>query len=656
VSRTRTRILLVIVLLCALAGAGDLLDQSGKPDGFGIGSLIAAVGLGVVTVLDSVLTDQLSDMRKRKADIADQRAAGVQQPQGRLPLVREITNPVGIGVHPAPPGAVPADRVPVYVERHFDAELRAAIGRGGFTLLVGDAAAGKTRSAFEAMRAVVPGHVLIVPAGAAHTRAAVASALSEPRSVLWLDDLRTFLRDGDGDGITRKDVVELLAGTGLHRVILATMRAMDESSLIGGLPGSDSLIPVRSVLDQVTSRFFVARLFDDGELARTRELARTDDRLLNALRYAAGSGRDQDSAIGIGEYLASGPQLYDLWTDAWSRGVAPRAAALIAAAIDCRRAGFSAPLPRPLLDSLHEDYLRDRGGGRLMPEDIEVAWTWALALRESGSTLLQRADDDHYEVFGYLIDAFERRHGHQPAPERVVRAALDCADAPDATAIAAVAWTQDRNVLARDAFERQYTVLSQRADPDVVEVLAVRCNRITTKLAASWPGPDESELRFAAAEYRDILAALRPADPGYVLRVRGNLATVLSSLHEFEEAETELRRALAEAGEPPADDLAVLVLRSKLATVLLKMVRLTEAEAEFRVVIPAQAATLGAEHRGTLDSRNDFGMLLTALGKYDEAKAELGAVLEICRRVFGEEHPDTQMTAANLAAVIKRVG
>jgi len=241
-------------------------------------------------------------------------------------------------------------------------------------------------------------------------------------------------------------------------------------------------------------------------------------------------------------------------------------------------------------------------------------------------------------------------------PERVVRAALDCADAPDAAAIAAVAWTQDRNELARDAVERQYAVLSQRAEPDPLEVLAVRCNRITTKLAASRPPPDERELRYAAAEYRDILAVLPPGDPGVLLRVRGNLATALSSLHEFDEAETELRRALREAGEPPADDLAVLVLRSNLATVLLNMFRLIEAEAEFRVVIAAQAAALGAEHRGTLDSRNNFGVLLTALGRYDEAKAELGAVLEICRRVFGEEHPDTQETAANLAAVIKKAG
>lgn len=664
-TRIRTRPLLVLVVVCVLAGVGDLLGQSGNPDGFGVGSFVVAAA-AVVAILVNVLTDQFADMRKQKAELADQRTAGVQQPQGHLPLVQEIANPVDIGVHPAAPGVIFQNRVPVYIERHFEAELRAAIRSGGFTLLVGDAAAGKTRSAFEAMRAVVPGHALIVPATAAHMRAAVTSALSVAHSVLWLDDLRTFLRDGDGDGITRKDVVELLAGTGHRRVILATMRTMDESSLIGGSSGSaraDSLIPVRSVLDQVGSRIFVDRLFNDSELGRARELAGTDDRLMAALRYAAGSGHDQDIGIGIGEYLASGPQIYDQWTDAWSRGVAPRAAALIAAAVDCRRAGFTAPLPRQLLDTLHEEYLVDHGGARLLPEDIDTAWAWALDLRESGSAPMQRADDDHYEVFGYLIDAFQRKHGSEPVPERVARAALDCADAPDAGTIAAVAWTQDRNELARDAFERQHALVSVHTGTDSsddLDVLAVRSNRLATTLAVSWPTPDEQGLRSAIAEYRDILAVLADqpqADPGILLRVRGNLATVLSRLGEFEEAEGELRRALTEAKKaPPAEDLAVLVIRSKLATVLFNLVRLIEAEAEFRVVIPAQTQALGAEHRGTLDSRNNFGVLLMVLGKHDEAKAELGAVLEICRRVFGEEHPDTQMTAANLADVIERAG
>ena len=60
-------------------------------------------------------------------------------PAGKVPRVREVYDPTSIGVHPAPPrsisddrAVVRGDRVPVYVRRDADDELRAALAHSGF--------------------------------------------------------------------------------------------------------------------------------------------------------------------------------------------------------------------------------------------------------------------------------------------------------------------------------------------------------------------------------------------------------------------------------------------------------------------------------------------------------------------------------------------
>ncbi|MFF3445440.1 tetratricopeptide repeat protein, partial [Streptosporangium sp. NPDC002721] len=45
-----------------------------------------------------------------------------------------------------------------------------------------------------------------------------------------------------------------------------------------------------------------------------------------------------------------------------------------------------------------------------------------------------------------------------------------------------------------------------------------------------------------------------------------------------------------------------------------------------------------------------------ALGRLEEAEAEHRAVLEISRRVLGEEHPHTLFSRGNLAGVLRDLG
>ena len=95
-------------------------------------------------------------------------------------------------------------------------------------LLVGDSAAGKTRAAFEAMAATLPGHLLVCPSGRDAVAVAVTRAAQARRCVLWLDDLERYLGSG---GLTAAQVGRLIIGNDHHRVIIATLRAAEEARL-----------------------------------------------------------------------------------------------------------------------------------------------------------------------------------------------------------------------------------------------------------------------------------------------------------------------------------------------------------------------------------------------------------------------------------------
>jgi hypothetical protein len=65
---------------------------------------------------------------------------------------------------------------------------------------------------------------------------------------------------------------------------------------------------------------------------------------------------------------------------------------------------------------------------------------------------------------------------------------------------------------------------------------------------------------------------------------------------------------------------------------------------------------LGAEHPDTLISAGNLAASLSRQGKYDEAEKMEREVLAVSKRVLGAEHPDTLTAAGNLAACLKRQG
>ena len=164
-------------------------------------------------------------------------------------------------------------------------------------------------------------------------------------------------------------------------------------------PGMRSAIPGRSSTRPRPSGWRGCSPRQELERARARDW---DPRVAEAL----GHSRE----YGIAEYLAAGPQLLRDWEDA--RGAAAgrhaRGAALVAAAIDLRRAGYTAPIPRAVLGQVQEQYLTGPEHGRTPREPLPEAWQWATRQRVT-TALLQPVASDRVEVFDYLVDTVQRR-------------------------------------------------------------------------------------------------------------------------------------------------------------------------------------------------------------------------------------------------------
>ncbi len=498
------RLALVAGALALLAGTPAILASAKVTNPWVLAGATAAAA--IIVVFSAVWQERYKRLVQRR----DEQEFRVQDgclvlADGRLPVVRDITDPVRLGVHQAAiPATAPHDGraavpgAPAYVPRDIDVELREQLAAGGFVLLVGDSTAGKSRAAFEAVSGTLTGHTLICPSSRDAIAAAVDRAARERRCVLWLDDLERYLGAG---GLTAAQLGRLLTGDGHHRVIMATIRAAEQARITANTPGDDigrqSMHDIRQVLGQAHP-IRVARMFTSQELDRAR--ARDWDPRIAAAVDHAGS-------YGIAEYLASGPELLREWQDARdsSQGPNTRGAALVAAAIDIRRAGYIAPIPRALLNQVHEQYLNDPEHTHAPRETGDEAWAWATRQRRATTALLRLIGPDLQlvEVFDYLVDAIQRHTGpSEYAPAQVVRAAINSAGPADADSLAYTAYTHGRYALAEQAWRKAYRAKTNdpALGPEHHDTLASR-NNLAEVLRA------QGRLEEAEAEHRAMLEA-----------------------------------------------------------------------------------------------------------------------------------------------------
>ncbi|MEI5102614.1 tetratricopeptide repeat protein [Streptomyces sp. PmtG] len=296
-------------------------------------------------------------------------------PSPHWPAVAD-TGPADAGLTTAWGGDVPG-----YVTRDADPEvrarLRAAARTGGSLLIVGDSAAGKTRTLYEALRAELPCHRFVSPEHPRDLPLLIAAVLAapEPRA-LWLDDLRPYL---DDDQPLTAHALGRLRRAGA--VVLATLDAAAHERL-----------RARAALRQLTP-FHLDRRWSPAE--RRRAAAAPDPRLVRAARA--------DPALGVAECLAAGPWLWQELRLADRSGGSPRGAALTRAGIDLVRAGLDGPLPAALLLEAHLPYLADSGGAVLRPEPAADALAWAGTARCGVSSMLLPAGEGTWRAHPSLV-------------------------------------------------------------------------------------------------------------------------------------------------------------------------------------------------------------------------------------------------------------
>ncbi|MET8335107.1 tetratricopeptide repeat protein [Streptosporangium canum] len=536
----RGRIAAVLGGLALVAAAPAALTAFKVTDPWALGAAALVAALALALVAAGFWQERFKRLGQRRDEQRFKVADGLLTfRSGRVPKVRQVRDPLPLGVHPSAPaqaagvepGRVAGNRVPVYVPRDVDGELREQLAAGGVVLLVGDSTAGKTRAAFEAMRAQLPDHQVFVPAdknAGKDVMAAIIERIGQARkAVLWLDDLEHFLRSGT---LTSVQLARILGGRG-HKVILATLRSAEEDQLTHLPPDSDAI--QRGLGDQAAHvleqahRIRLKRIFSPAELKRTHVRA-ADERIADALDYAG--------EYGIAEYLAAGPHLQDAHDNAWAVGRNPRGAALMAAAIDCRRAGHLSPLPRALLEELHQGYLDEHGGQRLRPEPLEQAWQWATRQRRSTAAPLQSVDEEgaRVEVFDYLVDRHQQRVGPTAyVPDQVIPIILRHAVTTDTEAVALQMRAQGRYGLAAAAFQQ---AVQARRDSDGEEHPSTLSSR--GNLAGVLRGL--GRLEEAEVEHWAVLGICRRVlgeEHPSTLTSRNNLAATLRDLGRLEEAQ-----------------------------------------------------------------------------------------------------------------------
>lgn len=407
-----------LLALAALAAVGKVYTGL-------VAAVLVAIGGGLAVGL----------VERGKTHLAE-RAKTAAFPRSRLFVrkVNKIGNPRWLGVHPA--AELDGDRTPPFIARDRMPDLENAVNTGGFVLVIGDSTAGKTRMAYEAMRARLPRHVCVVPEPDALAAGCAAATQNRP-SVLWLDDLERFL--GGLGGTYLADLLD--AGV----LVLATMRAHERDELSArhdaGREQSDrqSARTGRAVLNAVTTEIRIERMWSAAEVAAAREFA-DDPRVASAGKH------------GLAETMAAGPQLAKELEDAWSARSEIRGAALVTAAVDVRLAGYHRPLPIDFLRSLHEHYVAERPLAR--PGTWENALAWATQPLHATSSLLGPAGDDRYLAFDYLVDAAARNPHAAPIPAATWLALIEHADADDITGIAWQATYDGRPGYVSRAFDR----------------------------------------------------------------------------------------------------------------------------------------------------------------------------------------------------------
>lgn len=404
--------------------------------------------LSGVTAGKSVLSEVLSGQRLPKPDLltallrlmqaTDQEHAAwhtalrrVAAPGHRGTQRVRDASPRLLGVHKAITIAGVTGDIPPYVPRDADLApdaresgrpgLRALIAEaqreGRFVLLVGTSSVGKTRSAYEAVTALLPDWALIQPRTDGNDLTQLVAA-PNPRTVLWLDEVQRYFTDSSG--LTADTVRAILAGKE-PILIIATMWPDRYERYTTPPPHDRADEPdlyrrEREVLDLADVVRIEAR-WTDTEMARARQAAPDNP----WIRFATEAG----SGFSPPQILAAAPQVEARWHDA-----DPYAAAVMVAAVDATRLGFQSPLPAEMLQAAAEGYCDGPVRATAQPDWFATALAYATTKLHGAVSALEpvagpgMGTHTGYTVTDYLLQHTEPQRRRSPVPDSLWHAVL----------------------------------------------------------------------------------------------------------------------------------------------------------------------------------------------------------------------------------------
>ncbi|WP_327580661.1 hypothetical protein OHA25_31985 [Nonomuraea sp. NBC_00507] len=264
--------------------------------------------------------------------------------------------------------------------------IQTASEQGGLVLLVGDSSVGKTRCAYEAVRAVVPQWWLLQPADVEQVDRAAAAVPA--RLVVWLDELHRYL---GGPAGLRAGTVRTLLDAGA--VLVATLwpdRYIAYTTQ--PIPGRDDPYAVEREVLGLASVVGLASSFSDAEYERARAAAQCGDRRI-ALAL-------ESTDYGLTQVIAAAPQLIERWHSA-----DPYALAVLNAAIDITRLGVRSPLGADLLRDAAPGYCNPRQRADAPPNWFEAALAYSSQrLRGAAAALAPIGTSNTMgQISGYLV-------------------------------------------------------------------------------------------------------------------------------------------------------------------------------------------------------------------------------------------------------------
>jgi len=340
----------------------------------------------------ALIADKLAALAAASADAGGPvRSARPARPAG-VARVSEA-DPRRLGMHAAISVPEVSDEVlPEYVPRDVDAtesgvraKVTAAAERGGFVLLVGGSSVGKTRSAVEAVKALLPDWWLVHPAEPGEVAALVAAP--PLRTVVWLDELQRYL---DGEHGLTGSVVRALLGAPHPAVIIGTIWP-DSYAACTTLPasgGPDLHAREREVL-KLADVVRISAAFSPAEQDRARTAATRDPRLRVALEAVG---------YGLTQTLAAAPQLVARWEDAQT--ASPYGWAVLTAALDAARLSARAPLSAGFLRAAAPGYCTSQQLAEAPEDWFEQALAYATAKLDGAAAALSPAGSRIGQVTG----------------------------------------------------------------------------------------------------------------------------------------------------------------------------------------------------------------------------------------------------------------